>query len=142
MTIKKIFIFSFVFLLSGCASGTKFSELPIDQTQMDSGQAQMVFYRTQILGAAVQPTIYVDGQPTGKCTSKGVFLVDVVPGTHHVIASTETDSNVHVDVEPSNRTYIRCSIGIGLFIGRPKLEVVSGSTGKSESDTLSFTGKY
>lgn len=130
-------------VLSGCASGTKFRDLTSAETEARSDNGQIVVYRSQkLVGAAWQPTVYVDGRETGKCTANGVFIVDVAPGTYSVSSSTETESKVVVDVAADKRVYVRCAIGIGVFAGRPKLEQVDDATGITESGGLAFTGRH
>ncbi len=128
--------------LAGCATGPKQSQLTASQTAAGEGKSQLVIYRTGLLGAAVQPAVRVNGRNTGKCTPKGVFYVDVLPGQNTIAATTEVETTLNVDVLPGKITYVRCRIGIGILIGRPKFNVVSPSTGRMAIKSLSFTGKY
>lgn len=129
-------------LLSACASGVKFAELDKDSVQIQPGKSQIVVYRTEIFGAAFQPTVYIDGVPAGKCAPKGVFVVDVSAGKYDISATTETESRIQVQAPDNGRVYVKCSITFGVLAGRPKFDMVNANIGKAESNELSFTGRY
>jgi hypothetical protein len=128
--------------LSGCATGKTITQSEKSLPPVAEGMGRIVVYRTGLLGAAVQPTVSIAGAPKGKCTPNGAFLVDVAPGDHVVSAKTEVMRETLVHVTAGQSSYVRCSIGMGFFIGQPQLEIVSPGTGKLESDKLVFTGKY
>jgi hypothetical protein len=44
--------------LAACASGPKFSEAQSTLQPIPEGQGRVYFYRTQTMGAAVQPSLY------------------------------------------------------------------------------------
>ena len=94
------------------------------------------------MGAAVQPIVSIDGNAAGRCVAKGVFFVDVPKGRHIVSATTEVQRQTVVDTTNENTAYVRCGIGLGFFVGQPRLEVVPAQQGAAESADLSFTGSY
>lgn len=128
--------------VAACASGTPMQESKEAAAPIPKDMGRIVVYRTGIMGTAIQPGIAVDGSYKGKCIPKGAFSVDVKPGNH--LISTETESRVEtlVTVGKQQTAYVRCSIGMGVVVGRPVLEVVPPATGQSESASLAFTGKY
>ena len=129
-------------LLSSCASGVKLSELDGNKTKFQTGKSQIIIYRKVLLGAAWQPTIHVNGLPTGTCAPNGVFIVDVVPGEHNISAQTEVEETISVQTRENGRVYVECYIGFGLFAGRPKFKIVNEIIGEHESNDLSFTGRF
>lgn len=131
-----------VALLSGCASGKTISESKEAVAPIPDGMDRVVVYRTGMLGAAIQPTISVDGAKKGTCKPNGAFLADVPPGDRVVTATTEVTRETMVHVTSGQASYVRCSIGMGFIVGQPQLEVISPNTGKLESDKLVLTGKY
>lgn len=131
-----------VALMSGCASGTKLSETAVATTDVPAGKTRIVVYRDQVMGAAVQPEITVDAAPTGKCQPKGVFFVDVPAGMHRLTAMTETTSAINVDTSKYRVAYVKCSIGFGLFVGRPSLTQVASESGVVDTGELVLTGTY
>lgn len=128
--------------LSACASGPSLSESPQAKTTLPSGMSRIVVYRTGIMGAAIQPVVKVDGRSTGKCQTNGVFFVDVPSGQHQLSATTESSASTLVDTSETDIAYVKCSLGMGLVVGRPTLEVVPTATGASEAADLSLTGSF
>jgi hypothetical protein len=140
--LKRTVLIPLALSVAACASGASISETPKAQTSIPEGKTRIVVYRTQVLGAAIQPEVLVDGQPTGNCQPNGAFLVDVPAGIHTVSASTESTATAKVDTSDSPIAYVECSIGFGLFIGRPKLVPVMPETGAAVSNDLVLTGRY
>lgn len=130
------------FAVSGCATGAKISETPEAQRPPASGLSRIVVYRTAVMGAAIQPTVKVDGKPSGSCTPNGAFYVDVPRGRHTVSAATEVTRSTTVDTSRETVAYVECSIGFGFLAGRPKLVAVTPRTGRSAVQNLVFTGQY
>lgn len=128
-------------LLGGCASGKSVSESPEAKVPLAPGKARIAVYRTSIAGFGVQPTVSVDGRKTGDCTPNAVFYVDVAPGSHEVSARTEVTEAITVRARANRVTYVECSIGIGLLVGRPHL-VEAASSAESKVAGLVFNGKY
>lgn len=129
-------------VLVGCASGTAMKDSKDAATAIPSGMGQIVVYRTGLMGSAVQPSVSIDGVKKGTCQPNGAFITNVKPGDHLVSAATEVKRETVVRVDSGQASYIRCSIGFGLFVGQPHLEVVPAKTGKLESNKLVLTGKY
>jgi hypothetical protein len=129
-------------VLAGCASGTPLSESSAATTPPAPGQTRIAIYRDQVMGAALQPQISVDAEPTGKCQPNGVFFVDVSPGEHTLSATTETTSEIQVDTSVYPIAYVKCSIGFGLIVGRPKLIQVATETGAGAVGDLVLTGTF
>lgn len=128
--------------LVGCASGTAIKDTKEASAAIPAGMGRVVVYRTGMMGSAVQPTVAVDGVKKGVCQPNGAFFANVAPGDRVVSAATEVKRETVVRVERGQSAYVRCSIGFGLMVGRPHLEVVPPAKGKSESDKLVLTGKY
>ena len=128
--------------LSACASGTTLSESAPSVPAVQRDEARLVFYRTQLLGAAVQPKIFVNGSETDTCQPNKVFFVDVRPGTHLITASTENKETLSVNVLSGETKYVECEMDIGFVVGRVDLKVVAVETGVSEVGPLAFSGLY
>jgi hypothetical protein len=128
--------------LAACASGTSMSETPGAMAALGSNESQIVVYRTGIFGAAIQPLVQVDGAETGRCAPNGVFTANVAPGEHTVAISTEVTRSVVVEVAGGETAYVKCSIGLGLLVGQPHLDLVESSFGRGESAGLVLTGSH
>lgn len=57
-------------------------------------------------------------------------------GLNTLWAKTEAKAEVPVNVKLGKTYYLRCGIGMGAFVGRPKLELVDRKTGKVEFESL------
>lgn len=53
-------------------------------------------------------------------------------GLNTLWARTEVKSEVPIDVKMGKEYYLRCGIGMGAFVGHPKLELIDSKTGKVE----------
>jgi len=137
---KILFASALSAMVAGCATGPKVSESGAIKQTVPKGKSQIVVYRTSLLGAAVQPTVRLDGQGVGTCAPNGAFNAIVAPGLHQLSATTEITETINVHVQPGRTAYVKCSIWFGFFIGRPSFEEVSTSMGANEIQSLSFTG--
>ena len=57
-------------------------------------------------------------------------------GLNTLWAKTESKSEVPVDIQLGHQYYLRCSIVMGAFVGRPKIELVDWKTGKAEFESF------
>ncbi len=128
--------------IGGCASGQSIKDSKEAAAAVPSGKGRIVVYRTGMLGTAVQPAVSVDGAKKGTCKPNGAFYADVAPGNRVVSAATEVKRETLVHVEEGKSSYVRCSIGLGMFVGQPYLEVIAPGTGKLEAEKLVFTGRH
>lgn len=114
---------------TGCATGPKFERI----TNIPDGQGVVYIYRSASpIGGAIQPVVNVAGKGT-VCVSPGGYTYAVAPaGEVEVSASTEATSSVTVDLKPKGERFIRESIGVGFFMGRPNLVEVPSETALEE----------
>ncbi|MGY5351819.1 hypothetical protein ACXGQW_04530 [Wenyingzhuangia sp. IMCC45533] len=61
-------------------------------------------------------------------------------GLNTIWAKTESKTELPIDVEFGKHYYLRCSVDIGFFVGKPSMEFVDFKTGKDEFE--SFEAKY
>ena len=57
-------------------------------------------------------------------------------GLNSLWAKTETKSEVPINVEFGKVYYVRCSVSMGAFVGRPKVVIVDNATGKREYNAI------
>ena len=57
-------------------------------------------------------------------------------GRSILFARTESKVEIPIDIQFGHEYYIRCGIRFGVFVGRPKLEIVDKQTGKMEFDII------
>ncbi|MDR3140485.1 MAG: hypothetical protein LBU37_01965 [Tannerellaceae bacterium] len=57
-------------------------------------------------------------------------------GLNTLWARTESKAEIPIDIRFGNEYYIRCSVTVGAFVGRPKLELVDNKTGKLDFQSI------
>jgi hypothetical protein len=139
---NKLYSIILMSALSACASGPTMLESDAAVAAIPADMGRVVVYRNGIMGAAIQPTVSIDGVERGKCQPNGAFSVDVAPGNKTVAATTEVRRETVVTVAEGQTSYVRCSIGFGFLVGQPRLEVVTAETGQEESTSLVFLGRF
>ncbi len=129
-------------ILSGCAtSGPKFTEMAtaMSATQKpDTGR--IYFYRTTVLGAAVQPDVLLNGEKVGSAVPNGFFYVDRPAGNCEVSTSTEVERKLSFTLEPNQVRYVRLNISMGFFVGHVYGELVDEAKGRSEIADTRYVG--
>jgi hypothetical protein len=124
--------------LAGCATGPKLSESTVPPVA--AGKGRVYFYRTQVVGFGVQPSILLNGDKVGDCTPNGVFYKDVAPGDYEASTATEVEHKLTFAVAAGDEKYVRCYISIGIVIGHGNLELVAPEEAKPDIASLSLTG--
>ena len=57
-------------------------------------------------------------------------------GPNILWAKTETKKEIPIDIEMGKEYYIRCSVSMGIIMGRPEIEIVDNQTGKAEFNSM------
>jgi hypothetical protein len=127
-------------LAAGCASGPKFSEVRSTIPDLAPEHGRIFFYRPSAVGAAVQPNILLNGDVVGEMVPLGFFFVDRYPGNYVVSAATESEASVSLSLEPKQTQYVRGSLSIGFFVGRPVFTLVDQTSALAEMEELSYVG--
>lgn len=104
-------------IVTGCASGPKFSDYRFTVSAPVTGNGRIWFYRPSALGVAVQPAVKLDGEAVGNAVSHGFFHVDTPPGIHEVSVTTEWTHKTSLTVTPNVDSYVRLEMMLGLFVG-------------------------
>lgn len=125
-------------VLSGCATGAKYSEVASTIPPLTPSQGRIYFYRPSAFGAAVQPDIRLNGQKVGTAKPHGFYFVDRAAGNYEVAAATETEKKLTFTLEPRQERYVRLKIQMGLFVGRIVPELVDKAEAEQELKELSF----
>jgi hypothetical protein len=127
--------------LFGCsATGPRFSEMAQSLPSLGENQGRIYFYRTSIMGMAVQPDVTVNGQTVGKSQPGSFFFIDRPAGTYRASARTEAEGTIDITLRPKQTAYILMSISAGLMVGRPAFERVAESEGRKDLPSLAYGG--
>ena len=126
--------------LSACASGVKFTDMNPSTMPKDQDSGRIFFYRTTVLGAALQPDIRLNGTKVGDSIAQGFFYVDRPPGNYEVVTSTEVDRKVTFVLEKEQTRFVKFSVSMGFFVGHVYGELVDSAVGMEEIKECKYTG--
>ena len=98
-------------------------------------------YRTTIFGAAVQPSVRLNGEVVGKATPRGFFYVDRPPGSYVISASTEAERSLSLGLETGDVKYVRLEMQMGIAVGRVRPVLVDETVGREEIQNTNYIGE-
>jgi len=82
------------------------------------GEGRIWFYRPgRVPGAAVQPSVQLNGRTVGKAKPGGFFYADRPAGDYEVECTTESTHECRITLAPQSTKYIRFNLMPGLFVG-------------------------
>lgn len=118
------------FLLTGCASlGPKFSA--VEEIKEDKGLIY-IYRPNSFCGAGVSYDVKVGEEPITTLYNGGYFPYFSNTGEVEFWAKTESKSAVTLDVNKGETYYIKGTVGVGFFVGRPHLIVVEPNIAEEE----------
>ena len=127
-------------LLAGCATGgARYAEVNVAAPKLAPDRGRIYFYRTSILGLAIQPDIKLNGESVGSAAPGGFFFVDRPKGSYVASSATEVESKVAFALAAGETKYVRTSISMGLVVGHMNFELVSKSVAEGELASLNQT---
>jgi hypothetical protein len=107
---------------------------------VSANQGRIYFYRaTSAAGAAIQPSITLNGEVVGRSKPSGFFYVDRPPGSYEAACSTEVTRKVTFVLEAGQERYVKTSVSMGLFVGHTIPELVDPVVGAKDMVTLHYT---
>ncbi|MGW8394564.1 DUF2846 domain-containing protein [Pseudoduganella sp. HUAS MS19] len=129
-------------VLTGCAAtGPKFAQQESVMPKLAAEQGRVYFYRVDsMLGAAVRPSVKVDGVAVGDSVPGGYFFVDAAAGSHEAATSTEATNKLTFVLDKGEIKYVRTKVQMGMLAGHVIPELVSADEAQKELPSLSFTG--
>lgn len=129
------------FLMTGCASGVKHSEMASSIPSLKSGEGRVYFLRSaSMFGAAIQPDIRLNNEVVGESKPGGFFFVERPAGKYVAAAATETEKTLSFVLDSGETKYVRSSPSMGLMVGRVVLELETPDKAKEDLASLSYTG--
>jgi hypothetical protein len=128
--------------LGACATGPRHSEVSKGFPALKPGEGRVYFYRSNsMLGAAIQPSITVNGKVVGDSKPGGFFYVDLPAGPVEVVTSTEVEKKATFVLAAGEMRCVRTSTSMGIMMGRVIPELVDEKTCNEEIRDASYMGK-
>lgn len=138
--IKPTLACAFLLLGSACAtSGPTYSQMQMMSLSATNGRIYV--YRTSVLGAAIQPSVKIDGIAVGNAVPQGYFFIDRPAGNYKISTETEVDRIVSLTLEPGQTRYVRLDPTFGFIVGHISPVLVDTDKGQSEIKDCHYTGK-
>ncbi len=135
------FLAGLVALLSACASGPKMMEVKSSIPPLKSNEGRIYFYRVaSMVGAAIQPSISLNGTVVGESKPGGFFFVDRAPGSIEVVTATEVERKLTFTLAASETRYVRTTTSFGVVVGRVQAGLVDRAEAEKELEETSYTG--
>ncbi|HEY1630410.1 MAG TPA: DUF2846 domain-containing protein [Rhizomicrobium sp.] len=101
------------------AADTTYATLHAGEPAVAADSGRIYLYReSSMMGAVVQPDVYVDGQKVWVAKNGDYYYVDRPAGSHEVSTSTDDkDDAVTVPLAAGQSVYVRIHIEMGFFAG-------------------------
>ena len=101
------------------ASNDTYATLHASEPPIPAGDGRIYFYREGgLMGVAIQPTIYIDGESTGGRSKPGdYFYIDRPAGTYAISTTTEKKESTSVTVAAGEAVYVKFEVSMGFFAG-------------------------
>jgi hypothetical protein len=133
-------IFAVSLLMTGCGTAVPLAETYYrdPQYQLADDCALLHIYRPgSMMGAAIGYDLYMNEWVMCHIKNKVKTTIKVTtPGSYTLWAKTEAREEIPVNIELGREYYVRCSVSMGAFVGRPQLELVDPQFGKYEFDKI------
>jgi hypothetical protein len=85
------------------------------------GKGRIVFFRYSAGGMMWGCGVHEGGRRLAPLPDRKYFIQDFDPGVHTFVVQTEAKDSLRVEVEAGETYYVRCSIAMGVVMGRPYL---------------------
>jgi hypothetical protein len=128
-------------LLAACASGPQFSQIQGGLPAASAANGRIFVYRTTVLGAAIQPSVKINGEVVGSAAPQGFFYVDRPPGNYEISTATEVTRTLSLTLDAGQTRYVRLGISIGFFLAHVYPELVDDAVGLAEIRECHYIGK-
>lgn len=100
-------------------------------------EATICFYRSSaFMGAAIHPSIFIDGTNVGSLDRGKKFALTVSAGKH-IIDSTAKGSGIDLDAKAGGTYYVRLGLEVGFFKGHGTVTLMSPQQGEQEAAKMS-----
>ena len=136
-------------LLTNCGSNKAVVSASDDITSQSSGYqlsddcALLHLYRPgSMMGMAISYDLHLDDEVVFRVKNKSKTTIRITSeGLKTLWAKTESKTELPVDIRLGREYYIQCGVGMGAFVGRPRLKIVDNEKGKVDFAKISSQKK-
>lgn len=108
-------------------------DLFAEVNQPEDGKGTVVFYRNKkFSGKAITFNIQDSDKNYGPLKNGGVITISVDPGERTFFSQVLSSDALTLNIEENKKYYVRGTVKMGLYAGRPKLEKVDEKTAQKE----------
>jgi hypothetical protein len=94
-------------------------------------------YRPRGTGGLVSYNLYLGDSLICRVTNKSRYQIRInKTGSTELWAKTESKASIPIELVNGKHYYLRCSVAMGVMVGRPSFELVSEKIGRKELATL------
>lgn len=138
-TCRRLILVPFMLLaLAGCAAkGPAFRPAQ----EVPPNKALVYIYRLGGMGSGVTYTVKTGDEEIVSLSSGGYYPYLADPGEREFWARTEAKATATEQLRAGETYYLKGGIGIGFFVGHPKLAFVSRAVGESEVKDCNLLAK-
>jgi len=113
-----------------------------EEDLLDVDYAILNVYRYKGAGALVGYDLYLGDSLLCRVRNNFKKTIHIKnDGLNSLWARTEVKSEIPISIKKGKTYYLRCSLSLGAFVGRPKLELVDSKTGKHEFESFNAKNK-
>lgn len=86
------------------------------------GQGQVIFWRSgSMVGGALGCGVNIGEERISALGTGKYFVLNLAPGTYEFNAKSEAKDNLTLEVDPGETYFVKCTIRMGVMVGRPNL---------------------
>lgn len=99
--------------------------------------AKLYVYRPSGAGFLLGYDLYLGDSVICRVKNKSKQEIKIKKkGMNSLWAKTEAKSEIPIDIEFGREYFLRCTMGMGIMIGRPKLQLIDGMQGRYEYNSI------
>lgn len=97
---------------------------PVPETlpPIGDGKGRIIFWRSgTMMGGAIGCGVNIGTERISAMGAGKYFILDLAPGAYEFNAKSEAKDVLNTEVEAGETSYIKCTIRMGMMVGRPNL---------------------
>ena len=95
---------------------------PEAQPPVPDGKGRIIFWRSgTMIGGAIGCGVNIGTERISAMGAGHYFVIDLDPGAYEFNAKSEAKDVLNTEVEVGETNYVKCTIRMGMMVGRPNL---------------------